>query len=218
MRHLLAAGSAAGRQHLLAERPNQDAFALREGPWGAAAVVCDGCGSEPKSGLGAALGAALAAGAIEKRLASEGALDLKGLEGDILGGILRVSLAAGLDLREHFLFTVVGAAFSGERAVVFACGDGVAAVDGTVTRLGPYPGNAPPYLAYALEGANVSLKVLYDGTAQSVLVGTDGAADGDLAPLLAGERFFANHDLLRRTLRRQRLADDATVALIRRVP
>ena len=214
----MAAGSATGRRHALAERPNQDAFALRTGPWGAAAVVCDGCGSEPKSGFGAVLGAALAAGAVERRLGAGGPLDVEALASDILGGILRVSLTAGLGLREHFLFTVVGAAFAGERATVFACGDGVAAVDGAVTRLGPYPGNAPPYLAYALEGAEVSLKVLYDGPARSVLVGTDGAADGDLASLLAGERFFANPDLVRRTLRRQRLDDDATVALMRKAP
>ncbi|TPW19027.1 MAG: hypothetical protein FD126_3096, partial [Elusimicrobia bacterium] len=176
------------------------------------------CGSEPRSGLGAALGASLAAAAVERRLAVEGALDLRGLGDEILAGLVRLAAIAGLGLREHFLFTIVGAAFAGERAVVFACGDGVAAVDGRVTRLGPYPGNAPPYLAYALEGAAVSLDCLYDGPAKSVLVGTDGAADGDLAPLLAGGRFFTNPDLLRRALRVQRLDDDATVALLRRVP
>lgn len=218
MRHLLAAGSSVGRHHLLAERPNQDAFALRHGAWGAAAVVCDGCGSEPRSGLGAALGASLAAAAIERRLVVEGALDLKGLGDEVLAGLVRLAAIAGLSLREHFLFTLVGAAFTHDRAVVFACGDGVAAVDGRVTRLGPFPGNAPPYLAYALEGAAVSLECLHDGPAQSVLVGTDGAADGDLAPLLAEERFFKNPDLLRRALKVQRLADDATVAVIRRAP
>ncbi|MBI5202730.1 MAG: protein phosphatase 2C domain-containing protein [Elusimicrobia bacterium] len=53
MRHLVVAGSATGRAHWLAERPNQDAFRVLSGDWGAVAVVCDGCGSEPMSGIGA---------------------------------------------------------------------------------------------------------------------------------------------------------------------
>ena len=217
MRHLLAAGSAPGRAHLLAQRPNQDAFALRSGPWGAAAVVCDGCGSEPHSGFGALLGAALAAQAAARQAEAEGTLDLNALGAEILAGLRLVMASAGLDLREHFLFTVVGAAFIGDRATVFACGDGVAAVDGALTRLGPFPDNAPPYLAYALEGSAVALERVYDGPAKSVWVGTDGVAEADLGALWADPRLQLNPDFLRRTLSRARLVDDATLALIRRV-
>ncbi len=214
MRHLLTAGTAPGRQHLLAERPNQDAFGLASGPWGAVAVVCDGCGSEPKSGLGAALGASLTARAAARQLEAGGGLDLARLAGEVLGGLTLVAETAGLDFRAHFLFTIVGAAFSGERAMLFACGDGVAAVDGAVTRLGPFPGNAPPYLAYALEDRGVALERLYEGPAERVLVGTDGAADAVLTPFLTEDRWLGNPDLVRRALKLQRLADDAAVALI----
>ena len=216
MRHLLAAGTAPGRQHLLAERPNQDAFGLASGPWGAAAVVCDGCGSEPQSGLGAAVGASLTARAAARQLETGGGLDLARLAGEVLAGLALVAETAGWAFREHFLFTIVGAVFAGGHATVFACGDGVAAVDGAVTRLGPFPGNAPPYLAYALEGGGVTLERLYEGPAQRVLVGTDGAGDAALTPFLSEERWFGNPDLVRRALKLQRLADDAAVALIAR--
>ncbi|MBI3297847.1 MAG: protein phosphatase 2C domain-containing protein [Elusimicrobia bacterium] len=218
MRHLLAAGTTPGRLHLLAERPNQDACGLRQGPWGAVAVVCDGCGSEPGSGLGAALGASLTARAAARQLETTGSLDLAALGGEVLGGLCRIAETAGLDFRAHFLFTIVGAALAGETATVFACGDGVAVVDGNVTRLGPFPGNAPPYLAYGLEDGAVGLQRLYQGPAERVLVGTDGAADGELTPFWTEDRFLKNPDLLRRALKLQRLADDATAAVIRRLP
>lgn len=214
MRHLIAAGSAPGRAHALSERPNQDAFSLRQGPWGAVAVVCDGCGSEPHSGIGAALGASMAAQAAARQLAEGAPLDLQRLRAEILGGLALVAQVTGLTTQEYFLFTVIGAAFAGERAEVFACGDGVTAVDGEVRRQGPFPDNAPPYIAYALSEPGIGFQRLYSGPAERILIGTDGAADAELFPFWSEERFLRNPDLVRRRLKLLRLSDDATVAVI----
>ncbi len=214
MRHYIAAGSSPGRAHALSERPNQDAFSVRQGPWGAVAVVCDGCGSEPRSGIGAALGASMAAEAAARQLASGAPLDLSRLRADMLGGLALVAQASGLSFQECFLFTIIGAAFAGADAQVFACGDGVVAVDGYVRRLGPYPDNAPPYLAYALTEPGIGFERLYEGPAERVLIGTDGAGEAELSPFWSEERFLKNPDLLRRRLKLLRLSDDATVAVI----
>ena len=216
MRHYIASGSTTGRSHLLAERPNQDAFRLLEASWGSVAVVCDGCGSEPGSGLGAALGASLAARSAARQLGAGSPLDLCLLRAEILAGISLVAKTTGLGLRENFLFTIVGAVFTGEKTVVFACGDGLFSLDGAVTVLGPFPDNAPPYLAYALLGGAADFALLHEGPADQVLIGTDGAQEVPLAPLLADGRYLKNPDLLRRRLKLARPSDDATVAVITR--
>jgi hypothetical protein len=143
-------------------------------------------------------------------------LDLERLRAEVLARLALVAQAAAIPIRQHLLFTIVGAAFSAGGAVVFACGDGVVAVDGAVRRLGPFPDNQPPYLAYGLEDPSVGFTLLYEGPAGHVLVGTDGAAEAELAPFWSDERHWRNPDMIRRTLRRLRLADDATVAMISR--
>lgn len=214
----MAGGTTTGRSHLLAERPNQDAFRLLQGEWGAAAAVCDGCGSEPGSGVGAALGANLAVNAAARLIGAEGAPELSLLKAEILSSLSLISTVSGLSLREHFLFTIVGAVLLPDRAVVFACGDGIFSVDGVVRTLGPFPGNAPPYLAYGLMGGTAEFELLYDGPAREVLIGTDGASEVPPEVLRGDERIFANPDLLRRRLKLARPSDDATVALLARRP
>jgi hypothetical protein len=139
-----------------------------------------------------------------------------------------------------FLFTVVGLALSGERGCVFAAGDGIAAVDAAVVKLGPFPGNEPPYLAYGLisrEAPGFSVVRAFSG-ARSALVGTDGAFDlADLHSFWEEERYFQNPDAVRRRLalvnrevvrplwderRIERspglLDDDTTLVVVRRRP
>jgi len=206
MTHLydVAAGTVTGRAHLLAGRNGQDAFAVERAGGGAVAVVCDGCGGEPRSEIGAVLGARLVA----RALARERDLDV--VRRDVLAGIARVADAAGADVRECLLFTVVAAVLRGGNALVVTCGDGVVAVDGAVRAMGPYA--APPYVAYG--GA---WEVLHDGPASTVLVGTDGAADlPSLDAFWSDDRVFRNPDMVRRRLWLARPADDATVAVIRR--
>ena len=66
------------------------------------------------------------------------------------------------------------------------------------------------------DGAAVGFEDLYAGQARHILVGTDGAAEAELSPFWSDERCWRNPDMVRRILRRLRLADDATVALLSR--
>jgi len=161
-RFIMRAGSVSGRAHRSLDRASQDAICCHAWAGGLAAVVCDGCGSAPHSGMGAALGCRLTAGAMVRRqemLAQAGsAADaeryLAAVEADVLTALSAV--AAGCPgepeqtIHDCLLFTVLGIAVCGERAVLFALGDGVLGYNGAVKALGPYPGNAPPYLGYAL--------------------------------------------------------------------
>ena len=53
-------------------------------------------------------------------------------------------------ISECLLFTVVGCAITGEHAAFFSLGDGMIIVNDRHMKIGPYPDNAPPYLAYGL--------------------------------------------------------------------
>jgi Protein phosphatase 2C len=223
----IAGGTVTGRSHVLSERCNQDAYTWLVRGGSLVAVVCDGCGSGAHSEVGAQLGARLVVESLSRRLGEGASLDGPDLwaacQHDVLGVLRGVAVAMGGRLAEtvaeYFLFTVVGVALSGERGCVFAAGDGVIAVDGDLARLGPFPGNEPPYLGYGLLDRPVGLSVVRSFAAaevRSVLVGTDGAADlDDLAarPLPGGggevgslrqfweeDRHFQNRDSIRRRL------------------
>jgi len=227
----IATGTVAGRTHALAGRASQDAYALREERGHLVAVVADGCGSGEQSEVGAVFGANVVVTSVLR------ALD----EGESLGdertwGLVRArsveairtaARAMGGDLEEVvrrcFLFTVVGLAIAGDRAAVFAAGDGLVAVNGEVIRLGPFPGNAPPYLGHALLSGNpgaqsdiVVVRSLPSAEVESVLLATDGADEwpdlekkripgtselvGPLRGLWEDDRSFENPDALRRKL------------------
>jgi hypothetical protein len=218
----VAAATVIGREHARAGRNNQDACWVRASGHGLAAVVADGCGSGAQSELGAQLGA---------RRVVEGALALLGQEvpvdspgflqrlgADVLCFLQALSGELGeRAIGEALLFTVVGAVVTPEHTLVFSAGDGVWALNGDVHRLGPFPGNAPPYLAHGLlrPGA-VSLRahtLRPTAEVESLLLGTDGAADlagarvperdepvGPLSQFWSDERYFHNPDALRRRL------------------
>ena len=52
-------------------------------------------------------------------------------------------------VRDYLLFTVVGVAIEAQETVIFALGDGLAAVNGEVLQLS-FVDNKPPYLGYGL--------------------------------------------------------------------
>src|SRR6185312_766688 len=66
-RFVMRAGSVSGRAHRSMDQANQDAIYCHTWDGGLVAVVCDGCGSAPHSGMGAALGCRLTAGALVRR-------------------------------------------------------------------------------------------------------------------------------------------------------
>ncbi|MBK7536191.1 MAG: hypothetical protein IPI49_12645 [Myxococcales bacterium] len=107
-----------------------------------------------------------------------------------------------------------------------------------LTVLGPFPDNAPPYLAYDLVGAPpvARLEVRARSAAGALAVATDGAAalEHELLTLACEPRFVDHPDALRRhlaTLARAgqrirwserrvehtpaRLQDDAAIGLVR---
>ena len=224
----VAAGSVTGRSHVLAGKPNQDAFAFRSAEGGLVGVVCDGCGSGAHNEIGAAMGARIIGEQVLREMEAGAAIDeeatFERVRERVLAALVTAAQAMGVaharGVAEFFLFTVLGVAISAERAVVFGVGDGVFAVRDEVVRLGPFPGNAPPYLGYGLsgEGPRFSIhRVLAASSLTSVLVGTDGAADysslegaaipgahGERVPPLevfwSEDRYFRNVDAVRRSL------------------
>jgi hypothetical protein len=185
----------------------------------------------------------------------EGALSLLGLEvpvdspeflqrlgADVLCFLQAVSgeLGEGV-IGEALLFTLVGAVVTPEHTLVFSAGDGLWALNGEAHRLGPFPNNAPPYLAYGLlKPGAVSLQTnTLRPTAEvdSLLLGTDGAVDlaglaeaqvpereepvGPLSQFWSEDRYFANPDALRRRLallNRESVRADFSARRLERVP
>jgi hypothetical protein len=248
-RYEIAGGTVAGRSHAIAGRPNQDAYAWAAQGEVLVAAVCDGCGSSAHSEVGARIGARICCARLLARLAQGAAPDdpaiFRDLRDDLLATIGGLAAAMGGPLAQTvadcFLFTVVGLALAGDRGCLFAAGDGIAAVDGAVTRLGPFPGNEPPYLGYGLldrDAPGFAVVRSFSG-AQSALLGSDGAADlpDPLRDLWEDDGHFANRDALRRRLARLNrevtrplwderriertpglLDDDTTVVVVRRRP
>lgn len=210
----IAGGTATGRSHALAGRPNQDAYAWFADGDVLAAAVCDGCGSGAHSEVGARLGARIVTARLAALLAEGASPDAPSLLEDVRTDLLRtladVASAMGGRLAEvvseHFLFTVIGLVIKGERGCVFAAGDGIVALNGEVIRLGPFPRNEPPYPGYGLLGSAgapaLSILRAFDvRDVRSILLGTDGAADLTELPSFWGDdRHFQNRDAIRRRL------------------
>jgi hypothetical protein len=215
----IAGGSVTGRSHALAGRCNQDAYAFRAEGDCLVAAVCDGCGSGAHSEVGAQLGARLVTAILLRRLAGGAAIaevSWDAVRGEVLDALRPAAVAAGepmaATVSDLLLFTIVGVAISGDEGVVFAAGDGMVLVDGEAHQLGPFPGNAPPYIGYGLlDGAQAPAITIVRTFAANevghVLVGTDGVAaltevEGGrlLRELWENDRHFTNRDVLRRTL------------------
>lgn len=172
--------SRVGREHLRVGRNNQDGWALRLEAGRSVGVVTDGCGSQPRSELGAALGAQFLATTLSRR-EEPMSEEMPRRATDALCALLR-ELATTLDpsaprevLDRHFLFTFLAAVREGARTLVFGMGDGTTVVDGVVRRLEPGPDNAPEYCAYRLTGPRrPEPRVHFFGNAEVVAVMTDG--------------------------------------------
>lgn len=222
-------GSVIGGAHRRAGRNGQDGVAIEhDGDGRMVMVVTDGCGSARHSEVGAKLGARIVAWEILSRAAA-GTVDWRAAAKAIVGRLGVIATAAhAADVHEHFLFTVVGCVITAEETLIFHAGDGLFAVNGEMRQIGPYAGNAPPYLTYALAGAIEPAFTIADrretAAVESVLIATDGAepllGTGELEQMV---RVPFNPDAIRRRLflltlpGRSRLEDDATVAVARRM-
>lgn len=215
----VAAATVIGADHRRADRPCQDAFAVRRAGDAVVVVVCDGCGGAPHSELGARLGANLLATALVARLgrgAPDDAAWWRAACDDViaaLGGLVPALGAPPAAIHDHLLFTVLATVVTPDTAAVLAIGDGVIVLDDDVR---VRHDDAPAYLAYELLGAEVPRELVVAPGAASIVIASDGAAallpragellPGDRGPLLdlarvaADERLFANPDALRRRL------------------
>ena len=232
----IVGGSVSGRSHVLAGKGNQDAYHWSVEENSLVAVVCDGCGSGAQSEVGAAIGARLLVAEASRAIALGGAVDSAALWEEVRANVLaRLSdLVAAMGSKrsrlvsEMFLFTAVGLAVAPDRAVIFAAGDGLFAIGNDVERLGPFPRNEPPYLAYGLLEEDplgpASPRLLVHrafstSELDTVLLGTDGAADlpdlasrampggegesvGPLRRFWEEDTHFTNRDAVRRRLAR----------------
>jgi hypothetical protein len=261
VRFELAAGSVPGSTHVRAGRKNQDAFCwARVGP-DLVAVVCDGCSGAPHSDVGASVAARLivrCAAALLGTDLSPGAL-LARVREDVVGRLRSIAEAMSTEGRgngapgeatryrrtigEHFLFTTVGVIVNASAATTFSLGDGLVVENGERRQLGPFAGNEPPYLGYALlddrqaQGFELG-RTLHAHELDSLLVGTDGLLDlealadrpaapgadpvGPLRQFWEDDRFFRNQDMVRRRLTviargpSSPLPDDTTLVVLRR--
>jgi len=205
-----AAASVIGARHARAARNGQDAAAAWADGGCGVVVVCDGCGSGASSEVGARLGAQLMIAACAARLrAGEGAAEIwAGVRTEVVAELARLVARMPGDraqaVHDHFLFTIVAAAWDAERLAVWAVGDGAYALGDRVTTLGPFDDNQPPYVAYDLLGAEQAAHfVVADRACGSVVVATDGVAEIGLDELVMPavvDRFLAHPDALRRHL------------------
>jgi hypothetical protein len=227
----IAAGSVTGRDHVLAGRNNQDAYHWACLPQAVMAVVCDGCGSGKHSEVGAQIGARLLIEAMARALQGPARAFWDCVRQDVLTQLRCLAEQLGGNfpstVQDYFLFTIVGALVTPRRTFCFSLGDGVMIVNGDQIRLGSFPDNAPPYLAYELfdvhNGTPSALsqefwmqRVWPTTAVQSIVLGTDGletflpAANrpipgkqttvGLLQQFWQEECYFTNPDAIRRTL------------------
>ncbi len=226
----VAAGSVIGRTHRLRDRPNQDAYQVRQTERSLIAVVADGCSSGRYSQIGSQLGVnAVVQGLSQALLRSPScqnsdfwqAIHQAWLE-QLRAFIAAMGGDAASVIQDYGLFTIVGVCMTPELTSIFAIGDGIIGLNGSISILGPFPDNAPPYLAYGLGDWNsgqAGLQLLSQcptETVNSVLIGTDGVQDllevagkpmpgrsevvPDLKEFWECDRYFRNPDQVRRQL------------------
>ena len=207
---LISGGSVPGSDHRqpLTQSNCQDAFGITDLDDLIVAVVCDGSGSQPNSEIGAKLGVQLLSNVLQNQLRRADGHLSQADNPDQAGAVLFQALRRSeLDMLSHirvlanamtpadgslsktiqrnFLFTLVGLAVTKRWATVFYVGDGVYAINGEVSTLGPFPENKPPYPSYQLIGSDdfasdsqlIQLRlaaVLPTEEITSILIGTDG--------------------------------------------
>lgn len=232
----IAGGTVMGKDHRAGSLGNQDAYYWFDSDKMTVAAVCDGCGGAPHSEVGAKLGARLVVEAVRRKLELSDFFDpdamMEQVRKDVLAELRLLALNMGQSLtkivREMFLFTVMGLALTARGAIIFSLGDGFYSFNGKLFREGPFPGNAPPYLAYgglvesSLDSSRSSLFrfktdiMLPLEMVKTICLASDGledllaAADNDLpgknelvGPLVQfweNDIFFKNPDAIRRRL------------------
>lgn len=192
----LARGSIPGAGHIRSGKDNQDAHHAICTPSFTVALVCDGCSDGAFSGVGAQFACRLIAKSVADLIthSSTSAVQMDSfwerVRSDVLAQVrvLAISMGGSFSqaINEYFLFTVVGVVITAEKTVFFSIGDGIIIVNGELYQLGPFPRNAPPYMAYGLspdrmqyEEQALRFRLLTMDTEQveDLMIGTDGCLE-----------------------------------------
>lgn len=199
----MAGGSVPGRRHigcgnLLAGKNNQDAIGFYACDDMLVITVHDGCGSTPYSEFGARLAANIIPAAIREAAGKDRheQIDKQAFWQQVqqialsrFAAIASLCCSNQMSLnsesnfaRQHLLFTILGALITKDLTVVFGMGDGVFAINGKATTIGPFPDNAPDYLCKPLiSTADAPDFVLHarirTEKLESLILGTDGVQD-----------------------------------------
>lgn len=212
-----------GREHVRLGRNNQDGVFCAPG----VVVVTDGCSSQPRSEIGAQLGAHFLGQWLLEQKESSDSLPARANEA-LLKWMEATARALGgpfeAVLEHYFLFTFLAAVRVQGDVLVFGVGDGGVLVDDRRWSLDSGPDNAPSYGAYGLVpelGRVVEVAVHHRGPAKRAAVMTDGllrVSDDALLALTSLEGLDRNPLTLQRRLNvlteNERLHDDATVAIL----
>jgi len=158
---------------VLIGKNNQDAWRIHDTEEVSIVLVADGCGSKPHSEVGSNLAIQALTASLERNwVASAGGemtfplrleAVLEGARRDVVSFLgmvakqLLPSQASGGGrasyselVSDYMLFTIVGALVTSQGVGFFSIGDGLIVINGEQIELGPFPGNEPPYMAYAL--------------------------------------------------------------------
>ena len=164
----VAGGSIPGSDHLtrgnlLIGRNNQDAFRIDHVNGYAAATICDGCGSQLHSEVGAQLGCMLWQNCLLRQtmnLTSHRSIPDQLWEralNDFLAQlrVLAISMTPPggsftKTVEQNLLFTIIGALWSQEMIWPYSFGDGILITNDYVNVLEPSTGNQPCYPAYRI--------------------------------------------------------------------
>lgn len=243
----VACGSVTGRDHILAGRNNQDAYVVTSNGEITVAVVCDGCsGKDQTEGKYSEVGALLSAKFLSVAFFDSARLwteiwnsayqqsasffpYAEPVRKDVIARLHALAEHMGSSMtvvvKNYFLFTAVAAIITPYRTWIYSIGDGVYAVNGEFTQIGPFPDNMPPYLAY---GGMVNSSISQDLTVfnlhksmatadiKSLMIGTDGVIDfhaaaeknipgkqellGPVSQFWTEDKYMTNPDQIRRRL------------------
>lgn len=111
-------------------------------------------------------------------------------------------------IKQYFLFSIVGFVITPEGVTIFSVGDGSYFVNGKESKLGPFPKNEPPYIAYGLLNHEIPVfrlvRIAVDDVA-TLVVGTDGVdylgeTESTISNWVQRDETYNNSDRLRRYL------------------
>lgn len=202
----ITGGTVIGRDHYWNKKNNQDAFHISATPHITVGIVADGCGDVekcPHSEVGSKVGSQF----VTKILLTKTRQTLEQTKGnasflarsnfweqvrqDVLAKLRILALDLGDNLSEivdkYLLFTIVGVLMTPDLSVFFSIGDGNVILNGNRVRIGPFPDNQPPYIAYGMLASRFQAHpellsfqlnhVVPTEELESFLIGSDGVDD-----------------------------------------